>query len=250
MGKGYQGLLKFRSHRAAANRLNKRVGDCFHDGSTIIPIVFQCHSDVEKVLRACDRITPGVLKMIEEHILLEEPESRLGAKQLWFRANLLVDGEKASPSSDTHNQNRGSSSTNIPSSPPPPHISLSTAGKGNDKAFINAQKHVKTASTSKKRAANSKLPRLSFREAQDWKKAKTGSEKLINRFLKRHEVPKLGGEWLFGRVGKRDHVRIESLFLLPHTFVNEGLVNSYMEIPPCHWADHLNRFSSLMMQGL
>ena len=56
--------------------------------------------------------------------------------------------------------------------------------------------------------AAKRLPILSLGEAHEWRKAKEEKEKILNRLrFRKREVPKLPGDWLLGRLGKRDHVR-------------------------------------------
>lgn len=120
MGRGYSGLLGYRTSRSRANQSNKRLGDCFHDGKTILPTVFEWHNSLKSVLRTCDPTTPKVLQMIEEHILLEEPDSRLDTKQLWHRAKSLIDSGKASTSSGFSHGLGQPGPSNVPSPPLPP----------------------------------------------------------------------------------------------------------------------------------
>ena len=91
MGQGYQGLRRYRNSRSMANESDKRLGDCFHDGKRILPTVVEWHNALKDSLRACDLTTPKVLKMIEEDILLEEPDSRLDTRQLWHRTKSITD---------------------------------------------------------------------------------------------------------------------------------------------------------------
>lgn len=94
MAKGYQGLLKYRHDRALSTEsISKRLGDCFHNGHTVLPIVHQWHESISKPfgpLRNCDRITPGVLKVVKDD-MLQVPDYRLDAKQLWGRVKQLID---------------------------------------------------------------------------------------------------------------------------------------------------------------
>jgi hypothetical protein len=85
--------------------------------------------------------------------------------------------------------------------------------KDNGKTSADTLNQARVASTAKKRAAK-KLPLLSLSAALEWRRAKKESEKFFKKILKR-EVPELPGDWLFGRVGKRDHVRPGSIIFSP-----------------------------------
>jgi serine/threonine protein kinase len=202
MGRGYQGLLSYRTSRAIANKSNKRLGDSFHDGKATLPTVFEWHNSLPNVLRTGDRITSGVLKLIEDNILLDDPNSRLDAIQIWIRAKQLIESETPSASS-SHITGR-----HIPSSSPPAHNAHRGADtRYNVKASADDLSQAKFASTVKMRAAK-RLPILSLGEAHEWRKAKEEKEKILNRLrFRKREVPKLPGDWLLGRLGKRDHVR-------------------------------------------
>jgi hypothetical protein len=91
MAKGYQGLLRYRHERATyTDPISKRLGDCFHDGHTVLPVVHQWHEHIRSLLRTCDRITPGVLKLVTDY-MFQVPDYRLDARQLWGRVKQLID---------------------------------------------------------------------------------------------------------------------------------------------------------------
>jgi len=132
MAKGYRGLLNYRSSRAIANESNKELRGCFHDGKSILSTVFEFHNSLKLVLRACDRTTPEVLRIIEEEILLEESDARLDAKQLWYRAKSLINSGKASTWSGLAHELGQPGPSNVPSPPSASRKSLSTPLKRSD----------------------------------------------------------------------------------------------------------------------
>lgn len=97
IGKGYRGVLQYRSDRMdATESISPRLGDSFHDGLKVLPTVALWHDSlrgiqgVGGVLRGCDQITPQVLSLIEEHMLIE-PDERLDPQQLSGRAEKKLD---------------------------------------------------------------------------------------------------------------------------------------------------------------
>ena len=110
LGGGYKELLNFRSGLSAADLLRRIGSDYrFHDGR-ILPKIFDIH---DYLFRSCDGTTSIVLKMIEDHVLLEDPYSRLDAHQLVRKADALFEERK-----------RSSISRGDPRRPYPPNIEL------------------------------------------------------------------------------------------------------------------------------
>ena len=97
LGVGYEGLLNYRSGLSAADLSRKTGGDYrFHDGKRILPKIDDAHDLLSTRLRFCDGTTSIVLKMIEDHVLLEDPHSRLDAHQLVRKADALFEERKRS----------------------------------------------------------------------------------------------------------------------------------------------------------
>jgi hypothetical protein len=92
MSKGYPAVLNYRKARGQSTKsISKRLGDSFHDGGKVLPVVESWHDNIPNSLRNCDHITPGVLRMIKED-MLNLPDYRLNPKQLWGKAKTLIDG--------------------------------------------------------------------------------------------------------------------------------------------------------------
>jgi hypothetical protein len=84
MTRGWQyGVQKYQQERRnETRRISERLGDCFHDSVKPLAVVSQWHSNIRSSILRCDHITAGVIKMVNEHMLLEDSDSRLGARQL------------------------------------------------------------------------------------------------------------------------------------------------------------------------
>ncbi|KAI1470360.1 uncharacterized protein F4812DRAFT_449905 [Daldinia caldariorum] len=75
---------------------------CFHDGVDRLPVVDQMHNSIRDHCRSVgDSITPRVIDMIEQHMLLPNANSRYNAKQLRHKFNEIfdipVDGNQRPP---------------------------------------------------------------------------------------------------------------------------------------------------------
>lgn len=75
MSGGSTNLDKYRQERREATKSKTRLGDCFHDGARVLEIVLRWHKRVQST--KLHDITTRVLAMIEEDMLLEDPEARL-----------------------------------------------------------------------------------------------------------------------------------------------------------------------------
>ena len=57
-------------------------GDQFHDGREVLDAVTEWHKYLRDVARRTDTITTKVLDLVDEHMLVADPESRINAKDL------------------------------------------------------------------------------------------------------------------------------------------------------------------------
>ncbi|OTB12726.1 hypothetical protein K445DRAFT_305013 [Daldinia sp. EC12] len=65
---------------------------CFHDGVERLPVVDQMHSEIRDHCRSVgDTITPRIIDMIEQHMLLPNANDRYNAKQLTHKFNEIFD---------------------------------------------------------------------------------------------------------------------------------------------------------------
>jgi hypothetical protein len=94
MCEGSTGLAKYRQERRKVTGSNTGLGDCFHDGTKVLEIVHYWHERARNTKP--DNITTRVLTMIEDDMLLEDPEARLHALQLWKRLKLSPPARQAS----------------------------------------------------------------------------------------------------------------------------------------------------------
>jgi len=65
-------------------------GDFFHDGQNVLPEIKQWHTFLRKMLRSTDTFSGKILDLIDDGLLVADPEHRLSASQLseWFRQHL------------------------------------------------------------------------------------------------------------------------------------------------------------------
>jgi hypothetical protein len=98
LGGGYEELLNYRSGLSAAELSRKIDSDYrFDDGKRILPTIFDAHDLLRGQLHfRYGTTTDTVLRMIEVHILLEDPYSRLAAYQLVRKADALIEEIKRS----------------------------------------------------------------------------------------------------------------------------------------------------------
>ncbi|KAG9228900.1 hypothetical protein BJ875DRAFT_434529 [Amylocarpus encephaloides] len=87
-----KGLRSYRDKRLKATKnISPRLGECFHDGHDVLPIVQQTHRLLQQSmnLRGCDNVTMKVVKVVEEFMLVVAG-TRLDAKNLWLRSSQAV----------------------------------------------------------------------------------------------------------------------------------------------------------------
>lgn len=73
---GKQGVLKYNLvRRSAVKEATGKAGDGFHDGSMVLEAVTQWHKYLRNCSRRYDDITPAILGLVDQHMLVES-ESR------------------------------------------------------------------------------------------------------------------------------------------------------------------------------
>jgi len=94
MTKGWEGVSRYRQERSQATQhISPRLGDCFHDSQTVLPIVLEWHEKrIPKTLCLSDTVTPLILKIVTEDMLQEDNTGRLEAQQLWARFSRATKG--------------------------------------------------------------------------------------------------------------------------------------------------------------
>ncbi|CAG8952521.1 hypothetical protein HYFRA_00009625 [Hymenoscyphus fraxineus] len=83
MARSSSGLKEYRKLRLDTT-VSTRIGDAFHDGQKVLDAVSRTHTELLPELRIADCVTPGVLQIIDEGMLLP-PGVRLDTRQLWAR---------------------------------------------------------------------------------------------------------------------------------------------------------------------
>ncbi|KAI2621260.1 hypothetical protein GGR54DRAFT_600825 [Hypoxylon sp. NC1633] len=84
-------------HQNVETQCGRDYEGCFHDGVERLPIVDDMHEVIRNHCQlANDKITPRVIEMIEQYMLLPNPNSRYGAGELSKRFNEIL-----RPNSDT-----------------------------------------------------------------------------------------------------------------------------------------------------
>ena len=91
---GFQGILQFERLRERAiaglrslHKIDERVDtpksdNAFHDGRVALPAVRNWHNYLRSVMRKSDTISGRVLDLVDERMLLEDPNSRLTSSDL------------------------------------------------------------------------------------------------------------------------------------------------------------------------
>jgi hypothetical protein len=63
---------------------------CFHDGRNVLSDVTRWHKDLRRNIRPHDHITPGILDLIDDHLLQGDPKVRFDSKELCGYMNQLM----------------------------------------------------------------------------------------------------------------------------------------------------------------
>jgi hypothetical protein len=93
-----------KSHAQAKKFRDLNLEGCFHDGIKKLPAVEQMHSRIRKHCKreGWDKITPQVLDIVEEDMLLPQDNKRTQAITLLEKFGSLIHSEPSSPVSVTH----------------------------------------------------------------------------------------------------------------------------------------------------
>ncbi|KAF2764907.1 kinase-like protein [Teratosphaeria nubilosa] len=90
---GWQGVERYRRHRLddTDKPPHFRGGDCFHNGKGKRRSVDEMHRQIRDNLRRSDFITGDVVDEIVKHMLHDQADARLHAKQLIYRADSVIE---------------------------------------------------------------------------------------------------------------------------------------------------------------
>ncbi|OAP62701.1 hypothetical protein AYL99_01928 [Fonsecaea erecta] len=111
---GQQGILQYDFVRKAAIKRLREQGpaehransgcptahDAFHNGRTVLPAVIQWHHYLRSIVRTSDITSCRVLKLVEERMLLEDPEKRVTSAELCVELEDIVLLAKAKTDKD------------------------------------------------------------------------------------------------------------------------------------------------------
>jgi len=68
-----------------------RDDQAFHDGQTVLRVVSDWHKYLIQLVRRIDDITPEMIKLIDDHMLLQEPTERCSAQQILDKMKDILD---------------------------------------------------------------------------------------------------------------------------------------------------------------
>jgi hypothetical protein len=115
---GYNGVLEYRENRRKESPLNT---DCFHDRSKVLQAIRNWHEYIIDNLRKSDIITPLVLAVIENHMLVTPDDRRLTATQLCHQSTAILERVRQQiASSDAATTDLPLQPPERPTSPHPP----------------------------------------------------------------------------------------------------------------------------------
>ncbi|KAL8740664.1 MAG: hypothetical protein Q9190_006661 [Brigantiaea leucoxantha] len=89
---GWDWVLNYRQQRQMEVKeiLGLHGEHFFHDGQNVLPVVQSMHKYIAKEAREIDNITIGILRLLDENMLLKGDESRLSAKQVYSRSKRVI----------------------------------------------------------------------------------------------------------------------------------------------------------------
>jgi len=94
---GAQGVVQYLITRIKAIRAMRiptglpRDDQAFHDGQTVLRVVSDWHKYLIQLVRRIDDITPEMIKLIDDHMLLQEPTERCSAQQILDKMKDILD---------------------------------------------------------------------------------------------------------------------------------------------------------------
>jgi serine/threonine protein kinase len=86
---GYQGITLYRELRKKARRAEGNTSDAFHNGIKVLPAVVDWHKSLRSRLRKTDTLTSLVLDLVENGMLLRDPEERLSAEGICAQLRMI-----------------------------------------------------------------------------------------------------------------------------------------------------------------
>jgi len=95
---------------------------CFHDGREVLEVVRTWHAFLPSLLRKSDSITGLVLELVDNHIFLRDPQTRIGASELYHRLETIW--RRSSLVSVATPENLRQALTEYEQTPNPEHLSF------------------------------------------------------------------------------------------------------------------------------
>jgi hypothetical protein len=123
--RSYRAVQEYRGARRKATRgtIAEQDGDCFHDGSRVLPLIREVHQELRSKIRWCDYVTATVLEMIQD--MLMDATARPDVKHFWERSQRII--AEARRMCDEKTLRRTMSINSRGSRQPPPSISESSS---------------------------------------------------------------------------------------------------------------------------
>lgn len=107
--KGCRGIDEYRILRTLALKdlsTAKHIApDGFHGGSDVLPQIRHWHSHLREIRRHSDTITPAILDLVDNELLLGDPEARLSSEELSVRLKKIVAEAKSTLMGRTPTEN-------------------------------------------------------------------------------------------------------------------------------------------------
>jgi hypothetical protein len=112
---GYQGLTRYRELREKARRPDGTISDAFHNGIKVLPAMVDWHKSIRSRLRKTDTLTSLILDLVENGMLLSDPEERLSAEGICAQLGMIY--KRAQAALGTFDDNIPDGRTKLPRQP-------------------------------------------------------------------------------------------------------------------------------------
>lgn len=100
--KGETGINDYRKLRELNPEKQKHedVTDTFHDGSDVLPEIKEWHKVLKTVRRISDSITPKILDLVDEKMLIKNPKARIPSNELYDSLREIISRAEKSERSE------------------------------------------------------------------------------------------------------------------------------------------------------
>jgi hypothetical protein len=94
---GVKGVANYENHRQKAcqkvpprGKMAAELSDQFHDGKRVHVEIKAWHDQLRNAMRSSDFVTSQILELVENHLLLEDPKTRLDSTSLYQRLTEII----------------------------------------------------------------------------------------------------------------------------------------------------------------